>query len=555
MFNYIIFDLDNTIYNYDKAHDKSLLAILHKLSNDYNIENISEIFFEEKKKFQTLIGKTPASHNKYIQFKYFFEKNRISLSNIDEYFKIYEEEFNKNLEIYPGLINFLDLLKKNNVKLYILTNNLCREQINKLKNLNLIHYFDRIFTSEEFGYEKPDPKFFYYILNEINCKKEEVTMIGDNFFDDINSANYIGIYGFYFSKIFKINKNYLVFSNYHELFIFFNNYYNEINNLIKISDYIGERFDLVQAGGGNTSVKIDNIMYVKSSGINLTEMEINRNYVGIDYKFNIEKIDNENKKIREKQCADIITESISFLKNYKPSIETSIHSILKKYVVHFHPLQFNMISGLKNVNNILEKLFSEYCIVDYYTPGIDLAIAIQKIYKNEKIIFLKNHGVIFTVDNFDELQILIDDTMQKLENFLFLDFDKYKYVNIISKTMNKLFNSRFLTYLSNEKYENTIQKTFFPDKLIYCGKDVVLIGEDAEEDIKKYVEKYKEIPKIFIKDGNCYISSISLRKCREIEEVWRSHLMCISLEMEFLEEEELDYLNNWDAEKYRKMLK
>ena len=42
MFNYIIFDLDNTIYNYDKAHDKSLLAILHKLSNDYNIENISE---------------------------------------------------------------------------------------------------------------------------------------------------------------------------------------------------------------------------------------------------------------------------------------------------------------------------------------------------------------------------------------------------------------------------------------------------------------------------------------------------------------------------------
>ena len=45
--------------------------------------------FEEKKKFHELICKKPASHNKYIQFKHFFERNKICLSKLDEYFKIY----------------------------------------------------------------------------------------------------------------------------------------------------------------------------------------------------------------------------------------------------------------------------------------------------------------------------------------------------------------------------------------------------------------------------------------------------------------------------------
>ena len=40
-----------------------------------------------------------------------------------------------------------------------------------------------------------------------------------------------------------------------------------MNGLIQISKYAGMRNDLAQAGGGNTSVKIDDqVMLVKSSG-------------------------------------------------------------------------------------------------------------------------------------------------------------------------------------------------------------------------------------------------------------------------------------------------
>jgi len=553
MFNYLIFDFDNTLYNYDICHEEALNFTIDKINSDFNILNGLEIFLNEKKIFQNLIGKTPASHSKYIQFKKFFEKNKIGLDKLDEYYLLYENKFNDNLSLYPNLLNFLQLCKEKNIKLYILTNNLCREQINKLNKLGIINYFEKIFTSEEFGYEKPDPKFYNYIIDQIGCKKDEIAMIGDNFSDDIIGSNSVGLYSFWFNKNYKINKNQTEFTKYSQLYDLFNYYFNEINKLIDISDYVGERFDLVQAGGGNTSVKIEKIMFIKASGINLTELDMNKNYVGLEY--SQELIYDDDKKKREKISANRINESIIFLKCYKPSIETSIHSILKKYVIHFHPIQFNKISGCKDCKKILENIFENFCFVDYYTPGIDLALGIQKIYKNEDLIFLKNHGVIFTSNSYDVLIDLIESTIIKLENYLKLDFNKYKYVNIISKSMKKIFGTRCVSYLCEQKCENYNSKTFFPDKLIYCGKDILKIDSDIEDDIKKYFEYYKEIPKMFNKDGNIYVSGISLKKCREIEELWKSHNICVNDDLDFLQEEELDYLNNWDAEKFRKMIK
>ena len=57
----------------------------------------------------------------------------------------------------------------------------------------------------------------------------------------------------------------------------------EIKQLIKISKFAGERFDLVQAGGGNSSVKLGNgEMLIKASGLSLSEMEQNKGYAHVN---------------------------------------------------------------------------------------------------------------------------------------------------------------------------------------------------------------------------------------------------------------------------------
>ena len=94
--------------------------------------------------------------------------------------------------------------------------------------------------------------------------------------------------------------------------------------------------------------------------------------------------------------------------------------------------------------------------------------------------------------------------------------------------------------------------------MVYCGNDFILIEPNLKEQITIYRNKNGEIPKIFIKkEGNkylLYICSTSLKKCLEIESVLKSHFICFNVENDLLSNDEIHYLNNWDAEKYRKCL-
>ena len=54
--------------------------------------------------------------------------------------------------------------------------------------------------------------------------------------------------------------------------------------LASISSFAGNRFDLVQAGGGNSSVKLDDQqMLIKASGISLSEVKKDKGYVAVNY--------------------------------------------------------------------------------------------------------------------------------------------------------------------------------------------------------------------------------------------------------------------------------
>ena len=202
MFDNIIFDLDNTLYNYNLCHEIALNNSLEYIQSLINIKKdlLLKYFNDEKKIHKIQTSNTATSHNKYIQFKKLLDFLKINLLHLDDIFNIYINSFNEQLKLYDYVLDFIKLLHSNNVKLYILTNNTCREQINRLKNLNILNYFDKIFTSEEFNTEKPDLKLYYNIIGKIGCNINTVAMIGDSYKDDIEPSIYIGIYGFLLNK-------------------------------------------------------------------------------------------------------------------------------------------------------------------------------------------------------------------------------------------------------------------------------------------------------------------------------------------------------------------
>ena len=545
----LIFDLDNTLYSYTDCHNFALDKCINYISNftSYSYEKIIDIYNEISFDLKIELQNTASSHNKGIYFKKMIEKLKIKYSHFSIINNIYWNNFYENIKPYDYVKEFLEWNSKHNIKIGIITDYETEYQIIKLEKLGLLEYIDYIITSEEVGTEKPSSKIFYKILDQMNLSSEDVIMFGDNYDKDIKGAMKFNILSYW------VNDNNTDFINYKNIYIKFNNIFNDLIELKNISKYCGERYDLVQAGGGNTSVKTDMLMFIKASGYNLSNIDTQNGYVTINNKLVLEDIQNNN------ISNDII--KYNYIGTKRGSIETFMHSILKKYTIHLHPIQINRILISENAREIIKQIYPSGLIIDYFTPGIKVCNEINKYYDNNAIIFLLNHGIIVTSDDINEIYVLLEDIISKFENYQNIHFEKYKTTNNISSIINTKYNLSNITYLCEDKIINEYflnnkelfrMKISFPDALIYCGIKILF----SLDNIDDYIKKFNDSPKIIIENDLIYINSHNIQKCKEIEDVLKSNLIILDTEMSknFLSYEEICFLNNWDAEKYRKLL-
>jgi len=567
----IIIDLDDTLYNYQCCHlialNKVFFNLQEKTNNLISMTELNELYKNINDKLKIELQGTSSSHNKSIYFKQMLESITINGKQINyEYLSfindLYWSVFYDNMECNEGVKEFLEWNKQMGIKIGVLTDYETEYQIIKLEKLGLMCYVDIIVTSEEVGIEKPSVQMFQTILYKLKADTDTTIMIGDSFDKDILGALNLNIYSYWFHCENKIhienyieNRNcirYEEFNNFKYLHNKFMNIQNELINLKNISKYCGERFDLVQAGGGNTSIKVDDVMYIKASGYHLTQINEQNGYVMIN-----------NNKLQE----DIMNNTIQDVNKYniignkRGSIETYMHSILKKYTIHLHPIQINKILISKKCDEFIREFFPTSLLIEYDTPGINVCNKIINKYNGENLIFLKNHGIIITLDNYEEMVPLLENTLIIFEQKLNIDFDKYKFVNKISKHINNSYEN--ISYLCEDKTiydylfhkkELFLEKITFPDALIFCGLKILFI--DDLNELQSYFETYNEYPKIIVINQLIYIINISLQKCKDTEDVLKGNLMVLDNNMEktYLTNKEICYLNNWDAEKYRKTI-
>ncbi len=92
-------------------------------------------------------------------------------------------------------LDVLSVLDERGVSLGLITNGSSEFQRRKLVNHNLEKRFHAILIEGEWGVGKPDPSIFQEALNRLDCRAEEVWMVGDNFAADIEGAGAVGISG------------------------------------------------------------------------------------------------------------------------------------------------------------------------------------------------------------------------------------------------------------------------------------------------------------------------------------------------------------------------
>lgn len=353
---------------------------------------------------------------------------------------------------------------------------------------------------------------------------------------------------------------------------------NELNNFVHLSKYAGQRFDMVQAGGGNSSVKLkDGSLLIKASGFALSEVETTTGYAIVDNQKLIATVFDPliltiaDKKEREATAKKRVDQAL-IQATFRPSIETLLHSLLDKYTLHTHPIALNSLACKAQWKELFFSLLPDALLVDYYTPGIDLALALKQaildLGTSPKIIVLQNHGLIVTAATVEEVIFLTEQTLAIIEDFLEINFEPYKLTTQIAALCNKTTNTistiaylsrdRELTNLATNNKEIIFLPPFCPDTLVYCGASALEINNiNDTEALLDYVQQYRELPKIIVYQNHIFFIANNVKKAKEIEDVYKFHLLALHSAYQMpgpvnhLSTQELHYLNNWEAEKYR----
>ena len=98
---------------------------------------------------------------------------------IVEYNNIYKEESEKLVELFDGVIETLDRLKKEGVKVVITSNNVKPVLRRLTTNLNIAQYIDDIVSVKDVENVKPAPDIAIEALRRYNIKPEEALVVGD----------------------------------------------------------------------------------------------------------------------------------------------------------------------------------------------------------------------------------------------------------------------------------------------------------------------------------------------------------------------------------------
>ncbi len=198
----VYFDIDNTLYNFDRAHEAAMEELLGYGKKEFLLDPISmkQLLAEAQKSVIERLGMDNAAiHNRLIRFQRFLELLKYSdYRKAMEMNQIYWGTVLKVMMPEPGIMELLNALKGAGVSLGIGSDMNSDVQYQKLERLGILQYFSMIVTSEEAGKEKPHPEFFKLCADKAQCKPEECIFIGDNRTKDVTGADLCGLHGVWY---------------------------------------------------------------------------------------------------------------------------------------------------------------------------------------------------------------------------------------------------------------------------------------------------------------------------------------------------------------------
>lgn len=195
-----------------------------------------------------------------------------------------------------------------------------------------------------------------------------------------------------------------------------------LETLVQMSRYFGSDPECVLAGGGNTSVKMGDRLWVKASGFTLANIPA-EGFVALDRQA-LDRIlesdfgtDPDTREERFKQA--LMATRLDPEKGQRPSVESLMHHMVSgRFALHAHPTLVNMVTCCREGAALARDLFGEEILwMPYVDPGFTIAQAMRNGLREHaartgmaapRAVLMQNHGLIVYGDSPDTIRETIE---------------------------------------------------------------------------------------------------------------------------------------------------
>jgi rhamnose utilization protein RhaD (predicted bifunctional aldolase and dehydrogenase) len=323
----------------------------------------------------------------------------------------------------------------------------------------------------------------------------------------------------------------------------------ELDRLRKLSARVGADPLLVQAAGGNTSLKSNGVMWIKASGTWLRDAAARDIFVPLDHATIMEGLKRNDPACES--CAAFVRTDINST-GLRPSIETTVHALMpQRVVVHVHCV--NTIAWAIRAEGearLVEKLAGfSWVFIPYARPGLPLAGAITaRLRPDIDVLVLGNHGLVVAADTVDAAEALLERVVRAVSKPVRdatapdrLALEKLCAGSAYRPAVMDETHALATDSLALKRGKSLV---FYPDHVVFLGVGVATsfegdpplvalpgLGVVIRKDAKPAIEPM----------GRCLADV--MRRTQEADPLVA------------LTDDDVGRLVNWDAEKYRQTLK
>jgi rhamnose utilization protein RhaD (predicted bifunctional aldolase and dehydrogenase) len=347
-----------------------------------------------------------------------------------------------------------------------------------------------------------------------------------------------------------------------------------LDKLTQLSHEFGTT-EYIQGGGGNSSAKNKETLWIKPSGTTMSELT-REMFVAIDRTKLARVLEAKLPaawSAREAAVTEMMMAAMYPYSTGRPSVESLLHdSFAATFVVHTHPQLVNGMTCAKNGAEVCKRLFPDALWVEYADPGYTLSIVVRKHIKDyvarkgrePEMVIIENHGIFVACDTAQGLRKIYKNVMGTLRK----EYKKEGVPTTIEvalppsaevkaetvETLKRLMKAEAEFICSSGSFK-VPAGPLTPDHVVFM-KSYPFMGEPTTKTMAAFKQKHAYLPRVISTEKGVFTTGTNERSTDAAMKLAKDGALVEQLTaafggVKYMSEKARTFIENWEVEVYR----